>query len=207
MAYGWSDYSSASDGVVPSAGGTCVVPWCVVFADISVPYPTETKVAIRNICSKYFSISQNQWITLFNEVAHGGYDHPEDSFATLNATTVVDSGSQIFAAPPIGSNSEIWGSRKTVPLADFSGLFFSVEHELVMTDGSEIPRSTRIDAQWVVQCGADWWGALTGIAGHSGVGQGRICRARPWWRKSCYYATDGSLDLIAHPPVPIAELI
>lgn len=189
--YGWSDLSTTSAGMTIGAN-PAIVTWTVTFSDREQPLATHTRVEIRRIATYYYSKTQAQWVALYDDVPYGGYDHPESDFASHSAHSAEVDGNY-FVSPPADTCTELWGARCSIPedTDDIGAFFGCVEHRLVSTDGSDLYELPQ--AQWLMQCGMDYWSALTG-GSNTGIGQGRIVRVLPEWRCSFYWTTDGTVS-------------
>jgi hypothetical protein len=189
--FGWSDYSSTSDGITVGSN-VAIIAWCVTFADVEVPHPIHTAVEIRRMATFYYSKSSASWVNLYDGLPLGGQDHNEAFSALYPLTAVL--GNSAIVSPPIGYTTELWCGRRLIPdMVDVGGFIGLVEHRLVSVDGT--PLSAVEEQQWVVQLGLDYWSALAGGIGTSS-GQGRIIRAKPYWRTSFYFVSDGTVPLL-----------
>jgi hypothetical protein len=104
-------------------------------------------------------------------------------------------------APPLGWCNELYCDRSLIPVpnTDVGAWFGMVTHRLVSPTGV---LTGNADSQWLVQCGMDYYPLLQG-GGAGSIGQGRMLRAKPYWRSSFYAVDDGSGILAANPPFPI----
>ena len=198
-AFGWSQAATTTMGLVPHAAslpgwyvGTpyvdwpVIIPWVAVFHDGGAPYPTNTRVALKNIVCAMWSVSQSCWVTVSaSPIPQGGQEHDAAFSSLFTHTRRTEADGSESLKPTYGNVGEVWAHKATFDIDDLGGWYCAVDHRLVIDD-SNGPDTTGAD-RWLVQMGADYYPDLVtdfGATPVPGVATGRILRATPAWRKS-----------------------
>jgi hypothetical protein len=146
------------------AGFTAMIPWGVVYRDLTDSKDSNTRVELSNIKAYILSKSAGKWTLIKNDQVKGAL-YPEK---IDEETTNPPISPNIRIEPSANPSCKIvhgrtWhhfpSSRVSIDSADFGGLYVIYSARLII-DNPTLPDDRAI-AKYLMQAGGDWWRDLT----------------------------------------------
>lgn len=202
----WYNMPHVGAGNNPPNGYTAMLPWGQVYCDDKPVQPEikNTRVHLRNLQAWYLSKQHNVWKVWTGPYTIGGAHYYEDFRGDYAQPASIrkenDGGISIMMIP--GFNFHFWTKRVLIDPSDIDGIWIFMQARLIVDDISKV--DDRAKANYMVNCGGDYWKNLTNTASgllNPGIGMGRFRYIKNEWQTYNFHSL--TEEQLANNPPPL----